>query len=185
MRVLFAAFLLFTALPAMARPIGVSEEGIKRVEDISFTLGERGIGLREDVSTSQWSPSAPRSLALEIEGRPAGELTSAEGRSYSEYKDGDDPITLRKVGKAKYKNIVLKRGMVNDLSLLEWYRRTAAGSAETKTISVIFVDRSGAEMRLNFYDSYPVRWKAPELNAKREIVSEETIELTFERMEVK
>ena len=31
-----------------------------------------------------------------------------------EYKDGDDSITHKRAGKAKYKNIVLKRGMVND-----------------------------------------------------------------------
>lgn len=68
-----------------------------------------------------------------------------------EYRDGDDPVTRKRPGKAKYKNIVLTRGQVSDSRLLEWYRKVLSGSTDRKSGSIIYLDREGREMRFQLH----------------------------------
>lgn len=113
------------------------------------------------------------------------EITGLESEiEVVEFKDGDDAITHKRAGKAKYNNIVLKRGLVND-ALSEWYKKVLAGTTDRKSGSVIYLDRAGQEvLRYNFFEAWPCRWKAPELNSSsdtREL--QETIEFCVEKIE--
>jgi phage tail-like protein len=127
-------------------------------------------------------------FALEIDGVIKGgfkEITGVESEvEIIEYKDGDDPITRKRPGKAKYKNICLKRGFVKDPSLLEWYKKVLAGKTERKSGSVIYLDRENKEvLRYNFFEAWPCRWKAPELNAHSDTHVVEEIEFVVEKVE--
>ncbi len=84
-------------------------------------------------------------------GKGRGMETADEGSSTpsggaDEYKNGDDPITHKRAGKAKYKNIVLKRGMVSDNAEqdteLSWAEADIDGDGETEQL--LLSDTSGA-----------------------------------------
>lgn len=125
---------------------------------------------------------------IEIDGVISGgfkEISGIESEvEIIEYKDGSDPITHKRPGKAKYKNIVLKRGFVNDASLLEWYKKVLNGVTERKSGSIIYLDREGNEvLRYNFFEAWPCRWKAPELNANSDTFIVEELEFAVEKVE--
>jgi len=101
-----------------------------------------------------------------------------------EYKDGDDQLTRKRAGKAKYKNIVLKRGFVSDPALLEWYKKVLGGKTERKSGSIVYLDREGNEVvRYNFFEAWPCRWKAPELNSTSDTHLVEELEFAVEKVE--
>lgn len=125
---------------------------------------------------------------IEIDGVISGgfkEISGIESEvEVIEYKDGSDPITHKRPGKAKYKNIVLKRGFVNDASLLEWYKAVLLGATARKSGSIIYLDREGNEvLRYNFFEAWPCRWKAPELNANSDTFIVEELEFAVEKVE--
>lgn len=97
---------------------------------------------------------------IEIDGVLVGgfkEVTGvdADGRVV-EFKDGDDPITHKRAGKAKYKNITLKRGFVADDGLEAWFTPEGQAPTERKSGSVIYLDRAGAEvLRFEFEGGWP------------------------------
>jgi phage tail-like protein len=99
-----------------------------------------------------------KDMALDIDGKPAAgfkEIVGLESEiEVVEFKDGDDAITHKRAGKAKYKNITLKRGFVADDSLLAWFE--GGEKAERKSGSIIYLDRAGQEvLRYNFFEAWP------------------------------
>lgn len=100
-----------------------------------------------------------------------------------EYRNGDDPITHKRAGKAKYKNLVLKRGSAGS-TVLDAYKKILAGTTERKSGSIIYLDREGNEvLRYNFFEAWPCRWKAPELNSHSDTHLVEELEFAVERVE--
>jgi phage tail-like protein len=122
-----------------------------------------------------------------IDGRVMTELTQVDGiESSIETVDEQTATGLKKrPGKTKYANIILKRSAVGaDASLLEWYRKVLSGSTERKSGSIIYLDREGKEvLRYNFFEAWPCRWKAPELNVNSDSNVMEEIEFVVEKVE--
>lgn len=80
--------------------------------------------------------------------------------------------------------IVFKRGFVNDASLLDWNKKVLSGKTDRKSGSVIYLDREGKEvLRYNFFEAWPAKWKAPELNAGSDTHIVEEIEFVVEKVE--
>ncbi|MEO7589845.1 MAG: phage tail protein, partial [Byssovorax sp.] len=163
---------------------------VTRYHDLGGALYRlNGLGAVADAGSSSGAPEArqPRyqaqagHWAIEVDGVISGgfkEITGLESEvEIIEYRDGDDPITHKRAGKNKYKNLILKRGIVNDPTLLEWFKQVLAGTTERKSGSVIYLDREGNEvLRYNFLEAWPVRWKAPELNSNSDTHIVEEIE---------
>jgi len=125
---------------------------------------------------------------FEVDGVVSGgfkEITGLESEvEIIEFRDGDDPITHKRAGKVKYKNIVLKRGVVNDASLLEWYKQVLAGQTDRKSGSIVYLDREGNEdARFTLTQAWPCRWKAPELSANSDTHVVEELEFCVERVD--
>lgn len=127
---------------------------------------------------------------IEIDGVIVGGFEEVIGleEELAEFRNGDDPITHKRAGKTKYKNIVLKRGFVNDASLLDGL----SGSTERKSGSVIYLDRAGNEvLRASFFEAWPCRAAleagAPGLQvvAELELPITETVVFRPHRGEVK
>lgn len=100
------------------------------------------------------------------EDAPVSNLKSISGLESEveiiEYKNGDDPITHKRAGKSKYKNITLKRRLStassNNSEFMSWHKRVLAGSTDRKSGSIIYLDREGNEvMRYNFFEGWPSR----------------------------
>ena len=124
---------------------------------------------------------------IEIDGVISGgfkEVTGLESEiEVIEFKDGDDAITHKRV---KYGNIVLKRGVMTEDELREWYKKELAGTTDRKSGSVIYLDRAGQEvLRYNFFEAWPCKWSLPTLDNEGNTAAIEVIELCVERIERK
>jgi phage tail-like protein len=129
-------------------------------------------------------------FTIEIDGVISGgfkEVTGLESEvEVVEYRDGDDPITHKRAGKAKYKNIVLKVDPADPSTkeLAAWYDQVTRGKVVRKKITVILSNTDGQQIaRYNLYEAWPCRWKAPELNSSSDTHLLEEIEFVVERVE--
>ncbi|MGZ5051479.1 MAG: phage tail protein [Methylobacter sp.] len=84
-----------------------------------------------------------------------------------------------------YQNLVLKRGVTLDTSLLiDWCRATlSTGLAlpiTTKNILISLLNEEGQSCKSwTFVDAYPLKWSVSELNSEKNAVLIETIELAY------
>jgi len=102
-----------------------------------------------------------------------------------EYRLGGDPTSVRKLpGLTKYANIVLRRGITQDLELWNWRRTVVDGQPERRNGSIILLDDDGTEVaRWNFHGGWICKWEGPALNAEGNDVAIETIEIAHEGLE--
>lgn len=99
-----------------------------------------------------------------------------------------EDVTMRKgrPGRPTYGNLTFEEGLVKDASLLEWVQKGGGDCDDTdsclrKSGSIIYLDRAGQETkRLNFFEAWPVRMKAPP--SRTGVVQE--LELSFEKIEI-
>jgi phage tail-like protein len=108
-----------------------------------------------------------------------------------EYREGNEPnpATVRKLtGLTKYGNLSLKWGITDSMELYNWHKDVTLGKIESdklrKNISVIVIDEEGNDKsRWNFVQAWPTKYDAPDLTAKGNEVSIETLEIVHEGME--
>ena len=104
-----------------------------------------------------------------------------------EYRNGNEAeTTVRKLpGLTKYSNIVLKRGIVGDLTFWNWVRQTVEGQVlrVDGTISMLDEKRE-IVMRFTFRRGWPCKWEGPSLNAKGSEVAMETLEICHEGLTI-
>ena len=101
-----------------------------------------------------------------------------------EYREGGENTTPRKLpGMTKYSNLVLKWGMTDDTALYEWHYEAVIGNVVRRNGSIILLDRDGAEVaRWNFFNAWPTKYDASDLNAEGNDVVVESLELAHERV---
>lgn len=120
---------------------------------------------------------------VEIEGLFVGGFSEVSGlqaeTEYEQYAEGGVNDYIHHFPKrTKYPPLVLKRGMTYSSDLWDWYEKTINGKIQRKSGTVILLDANGfEECSWNFFESYPVKWKGPDLNAMRGEVAVESIEL--------
>jgi phage tail-like protein len=126
-------------------------------------LGRAAIGATTRVPAPTRPTGADRAaqrFSLEIDGVTVGGFVGVDGGSIDavEYRNGDDPITHRRPGKTKFKNIVLRVGEETSPTVRAWYEQVVAGKTERKSGSIVYVDREGNELvRIGFSGGYPVK----------------------------
>jgi len=100
----------------------------------------------------------------------------------TEYREGGENTTLRKLpAMTKYSNLVLKRGITDDLELYKWHRLAIDGDIQRKNGSIVLLDRSGKETtRWNFERAWPAKWTGPSLSAEGNDVAIEQLDLAHE-----
>jgi phage tail-like protein len=125
-------------------------------------------------------------FVFEVEGRTIGAFTEVSGLSVQiEVEDvaegGQNAYTHKLLGRMKWPNLVLKRGITDSNALFEWLLE-CSGEGFAKENRV--VGRSGKVSVLNaagkpvrtweFENAKPVRWSGPKLAASaRELAVEE------------
>jgi phage tail-like protein len=97
---------------------------------------------------------------------------------------GNASAPIRVPGRTRYSNVVLTRGVTNSNELYRWRRSVEQGHDDRRSGSIILLDASMNERaRWNFFDAWPCRYEAPELDAAGNAVSIETLELSVGRLE--
>lgn len=107
-------------------------------------------------------------------------------QTFEEVVEGGENRFIHRLPKpAKYKNLVLKRGILNEYSgLATWFSDTFEGSmaapVETKNLQIQLLDESGMPaFAWSVYGCYPAKWELAQLNAQQNKIAVETLELAF------
>jgi phage tail-like protein len=128
-------------------------------------------------------------FGVEIEGIQEAffrECSGLEGEievlPYDEGGVNDHPHKLP--GRAKFPNVILKRGVTDSQDLWKWFSDMIQGTVKRKTVHIILFDAKGSEVRRwTFEGAYPVKWSGPSFNSNENAVAIETMELAHEGME--
>jgi phage tail-like protein len=104
-----------------------------------------------------------------------------------EYREGNDPPTLRKLtGLTKYSNVTLKWGVTDSKELWEWRKQVIDGKVKDarRNGSIVVLDELGTEkVRWNFFNGWPSKYDPSDLNAKGNDVAIDTLEITHEGLD--
>ncbi|MEO8938431.1 MAG: phage tail protein [Burkholderiaceae bacterium] len=131
---------------------------------------------------------------VEIDGLQRAGFREASGLDSSQdaidYREGDDKtVTIRKLpGLKKFSNIVLKRGITDDVDLWKWRKQVMDGKIKDarKNGSIILMDDEGNDkVRWEFVDAWPTKWTGPTFNATGNEVAIDTLELVHEGLDRK
>lgn len=125
---------------------------------------------------------------IEIEGVTQGAFSACDGLEARvdvvEFADGDNPMARKRPGRARYANIVLRRGTTTGTELWNWFKQVMDGRVERRSGSVIVCDDIGNEVfRYNFFEAWPCRWKSLALDADRPGTLVEELEMAVEKIE--
>ena len=126
---------------------------------------------------------------LEIDDTPVAAFSEVEGLVSEgeavDYRTGMDiPLTARKLpGLRKYGPITLKRGMIQDSTLWDWYRNIAIGVPDRRDGTVILMDEQRNDvLRWNFLSAWPNKIEGPKLSAAGNEVAVESLQLIVEEI---
>ena len=94
---------------------------------------------------------------------------------------GENRFSHRLPGRAKFPNLVLKRGLVSDSMLLRWFQ-DAIEHLEVlpTTVRVSLVNERDEPLTTwAFVDAWPVKWNVSGLDATKNALAVDTIELAY------
>ncbi len=130
-------------------------------------------------------------FSVEIDGLTLGYFTACSGLSIEfnvmEYKQvlaTGRPGIAKYAGRAKYSEVVLKRGFTVDLDLHDWYKEVADAAKATpyKTGAIVVFDRNATEVaRFSLLNMWPSKLTGSSLEAGSDtpMVEELTIQHEF------
>jgi phage tail-like protein len=90
-------------------------------------------------------------------------------------------------GRVKAGKITLKRGITTSSDLLSWYVNVAQGkiSDSQRKVSVVMYDSTSQEvLRWNFQKAFPSKWTGPSFASGNSQIAIETLELSYQSMDV-
>ena len=95
---------------------------------------------------------------------------------------------MRKVpGRARYGNVIFKRGVIGSLDLYAWWNEVRNGDINTYRTVVVHLqneDRTEIVLTWKFLRAWPTRYEFSPLNAEGKDTLIEILEMAFERMEM-
>ncbi len=102
-----------------------------------------------------------------------------------EYREGNE-LTLRKLpGLIKYGNVILKWGITDSMELYSWHKLVEEGKSKEyrKNMAIMLIDEEGnPKSRWEFSQAWPIKYKAPNLNALGKEIAIESMEIAHEGM---
>ena len=134
----------------------------------------------------------PYYFGVEIEGIQAAQFSKCEGLEAETYiyeveEGGLNSNTHKFIGRTRFPNIILERGVTETNDLYKWHKSTTMsdGKIERKDGSIVMYDGTGKEIkRWNFFRALPCRWVGPRLGKDVHGIAIERIEIAHEGIEV-
>jgi phage tail-like protein len=95
---------------------------------------------------------------------------------------GENRFVYRLPTKAKYGNLVLKRGMLKDSGLIKWFKDAIEDfEFRPADVNVHLLDENHQiSLSWKFIQAYPVKWLVSDLKAQESSLLVETIELAYQ-----
>jgi phage tail-like protein len=103
-----------------------------------------------------------------------------------DYRNGSEDIRVRKLpGLKKFKEVVLKRGIIADLAFWNWILAAMKGDVQRQEAAIKLLNEQRQEvMRWTLTRAWPGKWSGPGLNAKNSEIAIETIEIHHEGLAI-
>jgi len=110
----------------------------------------------------------------------SGLTVSVETEPYKE--GGENRFTYRLPSRARYGNLILKRGMLNDSGLVDWFKKAIEDFSFSPVDVQVFLLNEQHERSASwvFMQAYPVKWVISDLKAMENSLAVETIELAYQ-----
>lgn len=163
----------------------VSASSFLNVNNIANTVGNPGRGLGLPNSNDTRSSSSSRSEEprdrVEMGFQEVGGLTATLGvRSLNE--GGENRFKHQLPERVTYSNLILKRGLITDSSVLQWVIN-ALSNFEFKPITIFVKLLDVNEQPLVTWEvvnAYPVKWSVSNFNAEQSTIVVESMELAYQ-----
>ena len=95
---------------------------------------------------------------------------------YEYQEGGNNDFVHRLPGTMRYPNLVLSRGLTNEVALLKWFWATLT-KAECKEVTLTLSYGQAPPRSWTFGDAFPVRWTGPQMDSNAADVPTETLEI--------
>ena len=95
---------------------------------------------------------------------------------------GENKFTYRLPSRSKYSNLILKRGMLKDSQLIDWFTDAIENfTFKPVDVSVYLLDENHQVLTSwDFIQAYPVKWSISDFKALENALVVETIELAYQ-----
>jgi len=141
------------------------------------------------------NPYSAFNFIVEIDGDQIAAFQEVSGLDSEntpiEYREGADPMnTVRKLpGMEKYMNLTLKRGVTGSTVLWDWRKEVRDGSTSfppVRNVSVVLQNEQHQEvLRWILTNAWCCKLMGPSLNGKGSEIAIETMELAYDRIDIK
>jgi len=105
---------------------------------------------------------------------------------YAEYRNGNDKGNhVRKIPTVtKTGDVTLRRGLIGDLRLFEWFKSTREGDVSARTVTITLLDEARSPVcSWVLHRAQPKKWTSPPLSATGTDVAIEELVLVCERLD--
>ncbi len=156
-------------------------------------MGKRTVHLdSDDKEFTIVDPEGNFIFLLEIDGITVAQFMECSGLKTStevfELQEGGVNHRVHKLpGQSRWENIVLRHGVTNDLTLLEWRNEVLQDTFNKRrngAIILMDLEMKTEVRRWNFINAWPVSYEGPSLNADQAELAIETFELAHDGLSV-
>ena len=89
------------------------------------------------------------------------------------------------LGQPQFSEVILKRGMTDDLVFWEWVSQILSGAKKRRNVNITVFNQAGETMQCwTLIGAVPVGWKAPSLQANSNTVAIEELTLAYEGLKI-
>ena len=129
------------------------------------------------------------SFLVEIDGIASAGFKSVSGLAaeveVAEYREGADHSIRKLPARVRYPNVTLRRGLTTSSDLWNWWKTVRDGALQRRTVVITLLDDSRQPvLRWTLLEAWPVKWELSELDASKNEVAIETLELAHEGLEL-
>ncbi|MFO7536817.1 MAG: phage tail protein [Chloroflexota bacterium] len=148
---------------------------------------------RNIVDTARTDPLVSFHFGVDLGGRAIGYFTECSGLGSEteiiEQKvvnESGQEVVLKVPGRLKWENIVLKRGITENLDIWEWRKEVTDGGVKNARLngSIVMYDQEGGEVaRWNFEQGWPAKVTGPQPKADSNEIGIEEMTISHEYIE--
>jgi phage tail-like protein len=129
------------------------------------------------------------SFLVEIDGVAAATFRSVSGLAAEaeviEFRELGGSHSIKLPGRIRYPNVTLRRSLTTSRDLWDWWETVRDGTLQRRTVLIALLDDAGQPLlRWRLSQAWPAKWELSELDAGKNEIAIETLELAHEGLEL-
>jgi phage tail-like protein len=129
------------------------------------------------------------SFLVEIDGVAAATFRSVSGLAAEaeviEFRELGASHSIKLPGRIRYPNVTLRRSLTTSRDLWDWWETVRDGTLQRRTVLIALLDDAGQPLlRWRLSQAWPAKWELSELDAGKNEIAIETLELAHEGLEL-